>query len=77
MNGFSEVCERYSGTSICFSSININSGSLMLFLALVFILFMFYVFHTTKMQLIRYLERGEVDNALRLLKLMDLFAKDD
>ena len=49
----------------------------MLFLSIVFILFMFYVFHKTKMQLIRYLERGEVDNALRLLKLMDLFAKDD
>lgn len=49
----------------------------MLFLAIVFILFMFYVFHTTKVQLIRYLEKGQTDKALRLLKLMDMFAKDD
>ena len=49
----------------------------MLFIAIVFILCMFYVFHATKIQLIEYLEKGEVDKALRLLKLMDAVSKDD
>ena len=49
----------------------------MLFIAIVFILFMFYLFHVTKLQLIRYLERGEVEQALKLLRTMDMMSKDD
>ena len=49
----------------------------MLFVAIVFILFSFYLFHVTKLQLIKYLERGEVEQALKLLRTMDMLSKDD
>jgi hypothetical protein len=49
----------------------------MLFIALLFILFIIYVVHVSKEQLIEYLEKGDIDNALRLLRTFDKMAKDD
>ena len=46
----------------------------MLFLAFIFIIFIFYLIHVTRMQLIDLLNDGKVDEALRVLKLFD---KDD
>lgn len=43
----------------------------MLFIAFVFILFIFYLVHVTRMQLIDLLNDNKVEEALRVLKLFD------
>lgn len=43
----------------------------MLFIAFIFILFIFYVIHTTRMQLIKLLKDGNIEEALRILQLFD------
>ena len=49
----------------------------MLFVALLFILFIIYVVHVSKQELIGYLERGDIDSALRLLRTFDSISKKD
>ncbi len=43
----------------------------MLFIAFVFIIFIFYLVHVTRMQLIDLLNDNKVEEALRVLKLFD------
>ena len=43
----------------------------MLFIAFIFILFIFYLIHVTRMQLITLLRKGEVDEALKVLTMFD------
>ena len=43
----------------------------MLFLAFIFILFIFYLIHVTRMQLIKLLREGQVEEALRVLTMFD------
>ena len=43
----------------------------MLFIAFIFILFIFYLIHVTRMQLITLLRKGEIDEALRVLTMFD------
>lgn len=43
----------------------------MLFIAFIFILFIFYLIHVTRAQLIDLLNDGKVEEALRVLKLFD------
>jgi len=49
----------------------------MLFIAILFILFIIYIVHVSKQDLIRYLEKGDIDSALQLLRTFDRMAKDD
>lgn len=43
----------------------------MLFIAFIFILFIFYLIHITRMQLITLLRKGDVDEALKVLTMFD------
>ena len=50
------------------NSIKLNRVLLMLFIAIVIIIAIIFLVHTTKVELIRRLEKGDVDGALRLLQ---------
>ena len=43
----------------------------MLFIAILLIIIIIYLVHTTKVDLIQRLEKGDVDGALRILQLFD------
>lgn len=43
----------------------------MLFLALIIIMVMFFLIHTTRVQLVHMLRHGDVDGALRILTMFD------
>ena len=43
----------------------------MLFIAIIVIIVIIFLIHTTKVELIRILEKGDVDGALRLLQTFD------
>tara|TARA_B110000858_G_C17550008_1_gene357589 strand:- start:173 stop:313 length:141 start_codon:yes stop_codon:yes gene_type:complete len=43
----------------------------MIYVAFIFILFIFYLIHATRMQLIGLLKEGNVEEALRVLTLFD------
>lgn len=45
----------------------------MLFIAFIFILFTFYLIHVTRMQLITLLQKGHIDEALRVLTMFDKY----
>ena len=45
--------------------------SLMLFIALVLIVVILFLIHTTRLQLIRMLRHGDIDGALRVLEMFD------
>ena len=43
----------------------------MIYIAFIFILFIFYLIHVTRMQLIKLLKEGNVEEALKVLTLFD------
>jgi len=43
----------------------------MIYIAFIFIIFIFYLIHATRMQLIKLLEQGNVEEALKVLTLFD------
>ena len=43
----------------------------MIYIAFIFILFIFYLIHVTRMQLIKLLKEGSVEEALKVLTLFD------
>lgn len=49
----------------------------MLIIAIIFIFFMIYVVHSTRVLLIEYLEKGDTRSALRILKTLDSDDKTD
>ena len=43
----------------------------MLFVAILAIIVMIFLIHVTKQQLVEYLQRGDIDGALRILTMFD------